>query len=115
MTSLIDIFVDIIAAVKMCCLSVFHHDSGDDYKDLMAGVDDILKRRYIDANRLGVTGGSGRRAADQLDDHADAALQGCGRAARHRRLVRLLVHAQGWRAGRPESPLVHQDRRLVGF
>jgi dipeptidyl aminopeptidase/acylaminoacyl peptidase len=32
---------------------------GDDYKDLMAGVDDVLKRGYIDAQRLGVTGGSG--------------------------------------------------------
>ena len=32
---------------------------GDDYKDLMAGVDDILKRGYVDESRLGVTGGSG--------------------------------------------------------
>jgi dipeptidyl aminopeptidase/acylaminoacyl peptidase len=32
---------------------------GDDYKDLMAGVDEILKRGYIDETRLGVTGGSG--------------------------------------------------------
>ena len=32
---------------------------GDDYKDLMAGVDEVLKRGDIDAARLGVTGGSG--------------------------------------------------------
>ncbi len=32
---------------------------GDDYKDLMAGVDDLLKRGYIDPAKLGVTGGSG--------------------------------------------------------
>jgi dipeptidyl aminopeptidase/acylaminoacyl peptidase len=32
---------------------------GDDYKDLMAGVDEVLKRGYIDDKRLGVTGGSG--------------------------------------------------------
>jgi len=32
---------------------------GDDYKDLMAGVDEVLKRGYIDADKLGVTGGSG--------------------------------------------------------
>ena len=32
---------------------------GDDYKDLMAGVDHLLKRGYIDENRMGVTGGSG--------------------------------------------------------
>ncbi len=32
---------------------------GDDYKDLMAGVDEVIRRGYIDATRLGVTGGSG--------------------------------------------------------
>ncbi|HKQ76636.1 MAG TPA: S9 family peptidase [Blastocatellia bacterium] len=32
---------------------------GDDHKDLMIGVDEVLKRGYIDENRLGVTGGSG--------------------------------------------------------
>ena len=36
-----------------------HAYPGDDYRDLMAGVDEILKRGYIDAARLGVTGGSG--------------------------------------------------------
>jgi len=32
---------------------------GDDYKDLMAGVDEILKKGYVDETRLAVTGGSG--------------------------------------------------------
>jgi dipeptidyl aminopeptidase/acylaminoacyl peptidase len=32
---------------------------GDDYKDLMAGVDELIKRGYIDDRKLGVTGGSG--------------------------------------------------------
>jgi len=32
---------------------------GDDYKDLMAGVDEVIKRGYIDTAKLGVTGGSG--------------------------------------------------------
>jgi dipeptidyl aminopeptidase/acylaminoacyl peptidase len=32
---------------------------GDDYKDLMAGVDEAIKRGYIDDKKLGVTGGSG--------------------------------------------------------
>ena len=32
---------------------------GDDYKDLMAGVDDVLKKGYVDLERMGVTGGSG--------------------------------------------------------
>ena len=36
-----------------------YHYPGDDFKDLMAGVDELLKRGYIDANRMGVTGGSG--------------------------------------------------------
>ncbi|HJR58241.1 MAG TPA: prolyl oligopeptidase family serine peptidase, partial [Vicinamibacterales bacterium] len=32
---------------------------GDDYKDIMAGVDEVLKKGYVDEARLGVTGGSG--------------------------------------------------------
>ncbi|MGI9069319.1 MAG: prolyl oligopeptidase family serine peptidase [Pyrinomonadaceae bacterium] len=32
---------------------------GDDHKDLMAGVDELIKRGYIDGKRLGITGGSG--------------------------------------------------------
>jgi len=32
---------------------------GDDYKDLMAGVDEAVKRGYIDTQKMGVTGGSG--------------------------------------------------------
>ncbi len=36
-----------------------YHYPGDDFKDLMAGVDELLKRGYIDGQKLGVTGGSG--------------------------------------------------------
>jgi dipeptidyl aminopeptidase/acylaminoacyl peptidase len=36
-----------------------YHYPGDDFKDLMVGVDEVLKRGYIDAKKLGVTGGSG--------------------------------------------------------
>ena len=32
---------------------------GDDYKDIMAGVDEVLKKGYVDDARMGVTGGSG--------------------------------------------------------
>jgi dipeptidyl aminopeptidase/acylaminoacyl peptidase len=32
---------------------------GDDFKDLMAGVDFVLRRGYVDGKRIGVTGGSG--------------------------------------------------------
>ena len=36
-----------------------HRYPGDDYKDLMAGVDELIRRGYIDEKKLGVTGGSG--------------------------------------------------------
>ena len=36
-----------------------YHYPGDDYKDLMASVDDAIKRGYINDKNLGVTGGSG--------------------------------------------------------
>jgi dipeptidyl aminopeptidase/acylaminoacyl peptidase len=32
---------------------------GDDHKDLMAGVDELIRRGYIDEQKLGITGGSG--------------------------------------------------------
>jgi dipeptidyl aminopeptidase/acylaminoacyl peptidase len=32
---------------------------GDDYRDLMAGVDEVIRRGWADPERLGVTGGSG--------------------------------------------------------
>ena len=36
-----------------------YHYPGDDYQDLMLGVDELIKRGYIDEKKLGVTGGSG--------------------------------------------------------
>ncbi|RKY88845.1 S9 family peptidase [candidate division KSB1 bacterium] len=36
-----------------------YHYPGDDFKDLMAGVDEVIKRGYIDDKKLCVTGGSG--------------------------------------------------------
>jgi dipeptidyl aminopeptidase/acylaminoacyl peptidase len=36
-----------------------HRYPGDDHKDLMAGVDELIRRGELDAKRLGVTGGSG--------------------------------------------------------
>ncbi|MGE3273659.1 MAG: prolyl oligopeptidase family serine peptidase [Vicinamibacterales bacterium] len=36
-----------------------YHYPGDDYLDLMAGVDAVLARGYVDEARMGVTGGSG--------------------------------------------------------
>lgn len=36
-----------------------YHYPGDDYKDLMAGVDELIKRGWVDSSKMGVTGGSG--------------------------------------------------------
>lgn len=36
-----------------------YHYPGDDFKDLMAGVDELIKRGYVDEKHMGVTGGSG--------------------------------------------------------
>ena len=36
-----------------------YHYPGDDYRDLMVGVDTLVARGYVDSKRLGVTGGSG--------------------------------------------------------
>jgi dipeptidyl aminopeptidase/acylaminoacyl peptidase len=36
-----------------------YHYPGDDFKDLMAGVDETIKRGFVDEKKLGVTGGSG--------------------------------------------------------
>ena len=36
-----------------------YHYPGDDFQDLMRGVDELIKRGYIDEKKLGVTGGSG--------------------------------------------------------
>ncbi|MFL6588864.1 MAG: S9 family peptidase [Chthoniobacterales bacterium] len=36
-----------------------YHYPGDDYKDLIIGVDETIKRGFIDEKKLGVTGGSG--------------------------------------------------------
>jgi dipeptidyl aminopeptidase/acylaminoacyl peptidase len=36
-----------------------YHYPGDDFKDLMAGVDELIRRGYVDEKKMGVTGGSG--------------------------------------------------------
>jgi dipeptidyl aminopeptidase/acylaminoacyl peptidase len=36
-----------------------YHYPGDDYRDLMIGVDELIKRGYVDPKKLAVTGGSG--------------------------------------------------------
>ena len=44
---------------------------GDDYKDLMAGVDDVLKKGYVDETAAGRHRRQRRRTAHQLDRDAD--------------------------------------------
>ena len=39
--------------------SIQYNFPGDDYRDLMAGVDELIRRGYIDEKKLGITGGSG--------------------------------------------------------
>ena len=39
--------------------SIQHRYPGDDYRDLMAALDEVVGRGYVDPARLGVTGGSG--------------------------------------------------------
>ena len=56
-----------------------YHYPGDDYKDLMAGVDEVVKKGYVDREPPRRHRRQRRRTADELDDHADAALQGGGR------------------------------------
>ena len=36
-----------------------YHYPGDDYRDLMAGVDEVIRRGYVDARHMAVCGGSG--------------------------------------------------------
>lgn len=36
-----------------------HNYPGDDHKDLMLAVDEVIKRGYVDTSKLGITGGSG--------------------------------------------------------
>jgi dipeptidyl aminopeptidase/acylaminoacyl peptidase len=36
-----------------------YHYPGDDHKDLMAGVDEVIKKGWVDPEKLGITGGSG--------------------------------------------------------
>jgi len=46
----------------------------------MAGVDEVIKRGYIDDKKLGVTGGKRRRIADELGGWTNWTLC-CGRRA----------------------------------
>ena len=69
-----------------------YHYPGDDYKDLMLGVDEVIKRGYIDDKKLGVTGGSGGGLLTNWVVDAHRSLRCRGLAARHRELGGVVVH-----------------------
>ena len=71
-----------------------YHYPGDDYKDLMAGVDMMVKRGYVDQKRMGVTGGSGGGLLTNWTITQTTSLCRGGVDAVDRRLVRLLVHGR---------------------
>ena len=57
--------------------SIQHRYPGDDYRDLMAALDDVVGRGFVDRGAPGRHRWQRRRAADQLGAHQDDAL--CGR------------------------------------
>ncbi len=65
---------------------------GDDFKDLMAGVDELIARGWVDPRKARRHRRQRRRSADELGDRPHGPLQGRGLAAIDRRLGRLLVH-----------------------
>ena len=65
---------------------------GDDYKDLMAGVDAVLKTGYIDDKRMGVTGGSGGGLLTNWVVTQTTRFKAAVEPARHLGLDQLLVH-----------------------
>ena len=69
-----------------------YHYPGDDYKDLMAGVDELIRRGWVDPEAARRDRRQRRRRADELDIDADQPLQGRGLPALDRRLGGLLVH-----------------------
>ena len=69
-----------------------YHYPGDDAKDLLAGVDEMVKRGHRRSQAAGGDRRQRRRHPHQLDRHPDRPLRGGGRPALDRRLVELLVH-----------------------
>ncbi len=62
--------------------AIQYHYPGDDYRDLMAGVDKLLERGYANPKKMGVTGGSGgglltNWIVTQTDRFAAAVTQRC--------------------------------------
>ncbi len=71
---------------------IMNNYPGDDFHDLMDTVDDAVKLGYADPNKPRRHRRLRRRPAHRLGRHPDQPLQSRGRAARHHRLGRLVVH-----------------------
>ncbi len=85
------------------------HYPGDDFKDLMAGVDDLIARGWVDPDKLGVTGGSGGGVLTNWTVGHTTRFKAAVIAALHRRLART--------SGTPPISLVHAilvPRRALG-
>ena len=67
---------------------------GDDFKDLMAGVDEVFKRGYIDDDEARCNRRKRRRFTGELDGDADTAVQGGSVAAGHFGLGELVVYGR---------------------
>jgi dipeptidyl aminopeptidase/acylaminoacyl peptidase len=67
-----------------------YHYPGDDYRDLMVGVDELLKRGYVEETRR--NRGQRWRRPHRLDHHAYGPLRGGSVAARHFKLGLMVVH-----------------------
>ncbi len=69
-----------------------YHYPGDDYKDLMAGVDELIARGWVDPEKLGVTGGSGGGLLTNWVIGHTTRFKAAVSQRSNRRLVGLLVH-----------------------
>ena len=70
---------------------------GDDYKDLMIGVDEMMKRGYIDREQARRNRRQRRRTADRLDRRPHASLP--------RRRLRSAISPTGRHGGTPQTSL----------
>ena len=99
-----------------------YHYPGDDYSDLMIGVDELLKRGYIDPKKLGCDWWQWRRRSDRLDDHPYGSVRRGGIATRHFRLGSwwytadfTLFQPQWFKAPPFEDPQDYAGRSAITF
>ena len=91
---------------------------GDDFKDLMAGVDEIVRRGGIDEKKMGVTGGERRRPAHELGRRTHRPFRGSGRRSATSRTGPIGSAQPDFTLFQPNwfktPPFRDEDRRLQG-